>query len=93
MKIETDAELEKIHQAILTDLETAHKAERLLGYSCFTEDAREKIKVLNMLYTLFEFNRTTNEFYEALQKKLTEMSCNKMSKRTEHYITKKTNGG
>ena len=46
MKIETDAELEKIHQAILTDLETAHKAERLLGYSCFTEDAREKINIV-----------------------------------------------
>ena len=93
MRIETDADFEKLHQAILTDLETIHKAERLLGYSCFTEEGREKIKVLNMLYTLFEFNRTTNEFCEALQKKLTEMSCNKMSKRTEHYISKKINRG
>lgn len=91
MKIETDADFEKLHQAFLTDLETVHKAERLFGYSCFTEDAREKIKVLNMLLTLYEFNRTTNDFYEELQNMLA-MSDDKRSKRMMHYIQKKING-
>lgn len=91
MKIETDAELEKLYQALLTDIETIQRAERLRGYHCFTEKAREKIKILDTLLSLFAYDRTIKEFYEELQNMLA-MSDDKRSKRMIHYIQRKIHG-
>lgn len=90
-KPENDTELELLYQALRADMETVHKAERLFGSSCFTEDAREKIKILDTLLALFVYDRTVKEFYEELQKMLA-MSDDKRSKRMMHYIQKKING-
>ena len=48
-RLENDSQFEKLYQNLTADKQTVQEAERLFGYACFTEDAREKIAVLDSL--------------------------------------------
>lgn len=86
--MENDAQFEKLHQNLMSDMKTVHKTETLFGHACFTEDAREKIAVLDSLIALFEFNRTAEELNEELQEMMDTMVWDQALKMMGHYISR-----
>lgn len=64
--MENDVLFERLYQNLTADMQTVHEVEKLFGHACFTEDAREKTVVLDLLIDSFEFSGTAEEFNEEL---------------------------
>ena len=88
IKLKNCSQLGKLYQNILSDLKTVQEAKKLFGYDCFTEDSKEKIKLIKSLKTLYEFCDTVEFFNKEIQMMIDSAPCDKTARRLKFYITR-----